>query len=51
MRKVRMIRRYWRRFYRTHREGCELAGDFIGAVSVFVSLYCMYMVMWMLGGA
>lgn len=29
---VRQIKRKWRRFYRTHREGCELVGDFIGAL-------------------
>lgn len=27
---VRRIKRKWRRFYRTHREGCDLVGDFIG---------------------
>lgn len=36
---VRQIKRKWRRFYRTHRDGCELVGDFIGAVSIFVFLY------------
>ena len=36
---VRQIKRKWRRFYRTHREGCELVGDFIGAVSIFVFLF------------
>lgn len=33
---VRRIKRKWRRFYRTHREGCELVGDFVGALSIFV---------------
>lgn len=31
---VRQIKRKWRRFYRTHREGCELVGDFVGALSI-----------------
>ena len=39
---VRQIKRKWRRFYRTHREGCELVGDFIGAVSIFVFLFELY---------
>ena len=32
---VRQIKRKWRRFYRTHREGCELVGDFVGALSMY----------------
>lgn len=34
---VRRIKRKWRRFYRTHREGCELVGDFVGALSILYS--------------
>lgn len=41
---VRQIKRKWRRFYRTHREGCELVGDFIGAVSIFVVLFELYII-------
>lgn len=41
---VRQIKRKWRRFYRTHREGCELVGDFIGAVSIFVFLFELYII-------
>lgn len=47
---VRQIKRKWRRFYRTHREGCELVGDFIGAVSIFVFLFELYIIGVMLGG-
>ena len=32
---VRQIKRKWRRFYRTHREGCELVGDFVGALFLY----------------
>ena len=41
---VRQIKRKWRRFYRTHREGCELVGDFI------VFLFELYIIGVMLGG-
>jgi len=41
------MRESWRRFYRKHREGFELLGDFLGALSVFVFLYCMYILLWL----
>lgn len=41
---VRQIKRKWRRFYRTHREGCELVGDFVGALSIFVFLFELYII-------
>ena len=50
---VRQIKRKWRRFYRTHREGCELVGDlgdFVGALSIFVFLFELYIIGVMLGG-
>lgn len=31
-------------------EGCELVGDFIGAVSIFVFLFELYIIGVMLGG-
>lgn len=46
---VRRIKRKWRRFYRAHREGCELIGDFLGALSIFAMLYELYMVLWIFG--
>lgn len=47
---VRRIKRKWRRFYRTHREGCELVGDFVGAFSVFVFIFELYFIGILLGG-
>ena len=47
---VRQIKRKWRRFYRTHREGCELVGVFIGVVSISVFLFELYIIGVMLGG-
>lgn len=47
---VRRIKRKWRRFYRTHREVCELVGDFVGALSIFVFLFELYIIGVMLGG-
>ena len=44
---VRRIKRKWRRFYRTHR---ELVGDFVGALSIFVLLFELYIIGVMLGG-
>ncbi len=43
---VRRIKRKWRRFYRTHREGCEL----VGALSVFVFIFELYFIGILLGG-
>lgn len=47
---VRKVKRYWRRFYRAHREGCDLAGDFIGVISVFVLMFELYFIGILLGG-
>lgn len=47
---VRQIKRKWRRFYRTHREVCELVGYFVGALSIFVLLFELYIIGVMLGG-
>lgn len=51
---VRRIKRKWRRFYRTHREGCDLVGDFVGALvgalSVFVFIFELYFIGILLGG-
>ena len=41
---VRQIKRKLRRFYRTHREGCELVGDFVGVLSIFVFLFELYII-------
>lgn len=46
---IRRIKRKWRRFYRTHREVCELAGDFLGALSIFAFLYELYILLWAFG--
>ena len=52
-RKIRRLRRIykrrWRRFKNDHREGLEIAEDIIGAASVFVFLYLMYLDLWILG--
>lgn len=52
-RKIRRLRRIfkrrWRRFKNDHREGLEIAEDIIGAVSIFVFLYLMYLDLWILG--
>lgn len=47
---VRKLKRYWRRFYRTHREGCEMVGDFVGAISVFAGIFELYIIGILLGG-
>lgn len=48
---VRQIKRKWRRFLQnSYREGCKLVGDFIGAVSIFVVLFELYIIGVMLGG-
>ena len=51
--KIRRLRRIfkgrWRRFKNDHREGLEIAEDIIGAVSIFVFLYLMYLDLWILG--
>lgn len=47
---VKAVRRGWRRFYRKHRVGLDLLGNFIGALSLFVWMYCMYILFWLLGG-
>lgn len=49
-RMVRRIKRKWRRFYRTHKEGCDLVGDFVGALSVFVFIFELYFIGILLGG-
>lgn len=46
---IRAIRKSWRRFYRKHREGLDLLGNFLGALSIFVSLYFMYIFLWLFG--
>lgn len=43
------IRKSCRIFYRAHREGLDLLGDFLGALSIFAFLYVMYVFLWMLG--
>lgn len=49
MKYYRMLKRYCKRFYRAHRGGCELVGDFLGALSIFVFLYVLYVGLWILG--
>lgn len=44
---IRKIRRGWRRYYRNHREGLELLGDFLGVVGVFAWIYFMYIFLWL----
>ena len=39
---VRKIRKRWRRFYRNHREGCDAVADFLGALSIFVFIFSLY---------
>jgi hypothetical protein len=52
-RKIRRLRRIfkrrWRRFKNDHREDLEIAEDIVGAVSIFVFLYLMYLDLWILG--
>lgn len=47
---VKQIKRKWRRFYRAHREGCDLVGDFLGALSVFAFIFELYFIGILLGG-
>lgn len=48
---VRRIKRKWRRFYRTHREGCELDRRFCWSFKcIFVFLFELYIIGVMLGG-
>lgn len=49
MKRYRFVRKSWRRFYRSHREGLELLGDFLGALSIFAFMYFMYIFLWLLG--
>lgn len=44
-----LLRKNWRKFYRDHREAVDLVGDFLGALSLFIWLYCMYILLWLLG--
>lgn len=48
---MRTVRRKWRGFYRRHREGCETAGAFLGAFSVFAWIFSIYFLIYFLGGA
>lgn len=48
--RIKSVRAYWRRFYRKHREGCDLVVDFIGALSVFVFIFSLYFIGIILGG-
>ena len=47
---IKAVRKSWRRFYRKHKTGLSMLEDFIGALSIFVSIYCMYILLWLLGG-
>lgn len=47
---VRRIKRCWRKFYKRHRSELDLLGDFLGALGIFVWLYCMYIFLWLVGG-
>lgn len=47
---MRTVRRMWRRFYRKHREGCEIAGAFLGAFSVFAWIFSIYILAFFVGG-
>lgn len=47
---VRKVKRYWRRFYRAHKEGCDLVGDFIGAVCIIILMFELYIIRVMLAG-
>lgn len=45
----RTIRESCRMFYMDHKDGIDLLGDFLGALSIFAFLYVMYILLWMLG--
>ena len=45
---MQRIKRITKRFYREHRELCELVGDFLAALSLFVFLYFLYILLWLL---
>lgn len=49
MKYYRQVKRYCKRFYRVHREGCDMVGNFIGALSIFAFLYVLYVGLWILG--
>ena len=49
MKYYRMLKRYCKSFYRAHREGCDMVGTFLGALSMFVFIYELYILLWILG--
>ncbi|GKH50315.1 hypothetical protein CE91St46_14260 [Eubacteriales bacterium] len=49
MKYYRQAKKYCKWFYRAHREGFDLVGDFLGACSIFVFLYALYVILWLLG--
>lgn len=44
------IKRFWRRFYKAHREGCEFAKEFIGGLSTFALIFSFYILAVLIGG-